>query len=76
MTILTAKCNRCGKILKSNEIYMNYDGVHHCERCHNLTELDELIREFKDTKEWLEETHIADLKDLKKQILELKAKIE
>jgi hypothetical protein len=73
--IISASCDRCEIILSEGEIYKDYDGHTFCRKCEMKNELDFLQRSYKDKMSWLKKTHLKELREIKKKMVEIKSKL-
>lgn len=73
MTI--TNCSKCNKHIKDNEIFQDHDHENYCERCYLENELKDVIREHKEKKQWLKDTHLRHLRKLEEKMSVLRMKI-
>ena len=67
---LQLKCDRCEKIGNVEEIISNYEGDF-CKKCWQTMKLANLKDEYARKEKWLKETHLKELWDLQRQIINL-----
>jgi len=72
MGLLKSKCqcDRCKKIYENGQV--DYNGYYYCERCEIKIKIESLENEKNELIEWLKETHLKELKDMKLKIKNLK----
>ena len=75
MATLKASCDVCKRIIEGH-VFEDYDGVQRCRRCYLEAELYFEEGQYKNKINWLKETHIEDLKEMKKRIVTLKKELE
>jgi len=73
---LRLKCDLCGKFGDSDAIFTGYDDIDRCLECGIKGDLSFLERDYKDSKEWLENTFLKRLRETKEEIKELRAKLK
>ena len=71
----TTNCSKCNKPIKDDEIFQDYDHENYCERCYLENELKDVIREHKEKKQWLKDTHLKHLTKLQRKMSVLRMKI-
>lgn len=76
MPIIYADCDICGKVLNTDQIFIDNAGTIYCEKCTCKAELEDAREEFHDLKVWLKNTHLKKLVDLKKTISALSEKYD
>lgn len=75
MAYIKAKCDHCNSFLLENEWNQDYDNTVLCDKCYIRDQLKTRIRERNEKMEWLERTHLKQIKELDKEISELSLKI-
>lgn len=65
------QCDVCGKTGKDSEISTDLDDIDRCSQCAISAKLLYLKRKYACKKEWLDSTHMKDLRELEKQITDL-----
>lgn len=71
---LTVKCDRCGKEGTADEVSTYAYGERDlCDSCSRIEHLADLKQQYASKMEWLETTHLKELRELEKQIAELEA---
>lgn len=68
---LQLECDRCGKVGDPSEVLTDYDGRDLCVKCSKLAELEMLKIKHQVKKQWLEECHLKDLREMEKKIHDL-----
>jgi ribosome-binding protein aMBF1 (putative translation factor) len=71
---VSATCDICGKILAKEEIFFSISepDLDYCKKCHQEAELESLQSEVKQKTEWLENTHLRTIRELKERIVVLR----
>ena len=69
------KCDGCGKVGTSDEIYTDHDGRDLCATCAQSAKLSDLKQQHASKKEWLESTHLKELRELEKQIADIEREL-
>ena len=73
--MIITNCSKCNRRIKDDEIFQDYDHENYCEKCHLENELKDTIREYKERKQWLKDTHLKHLRKLERKMNVLKMKI-
>lgn len=76
MTIPTTKCNDCGKELKLDEIYTDYDHAIRCRKCNLKNDLYYAKQAYLKLGTWLENTHLKRLAEIKTDIACIKDELK
>jgi len=75
MSILNATCDDCGRLI-GGVIYTDHDGNQRCKECSLKNRLYYLGKEHEDLEQWLKETHLAKLSQLKIRIKSMRKELE
>ena len=75
MSIIKGRCDRCGKVFNGECLERDYDGNDLCQKCIMIDELREKVSELKNKEDWLKNTHLKEVDNLKQQILILEERI-
>ena len=78
MTVVTAKCDDCEKIVEgeNGEMFPDYDGIIRCEECHIKNKISYLESGISEKESWLEECHLIPLREMKNKLENYKSKLE
>jgi hypothetical protein len=68
--VIVRKCDRCGFTGPDSEFPQSY-GEDFCAKCFKDVLLENLRRKRADKQQWLDDTHLKELKNLDDQIAEL-----
>lgn len=69
------QCDVCGKLGGAEDISTDYDGRDLCAFHAKAAHLSDLKQEHASKKEWLESTHLKNLRDLEKQIADIEREL-
>jgi len=75
MTILKASCGSCKNVIEG-QIYTDYDNLVLCRACYLNNEIRYEEECYLEKREWLKNTHIKDLKNMRAKIIKLKLKAQ
>ena len=64
-------CDGCGRIGNRDELASDYDGRQLCAICARAEKIADLKQKHAAKKEWLERTHLQELRELARQIADL-----
>lgn len=73
--IIKLQCDKCGKQGSADEIVTRYDGADLCPTCTLQSRLNILRSDLASKVEWLESTHMKEVKELETEIAYVELKL-
>lgn len=69
------KCDGCGKLGTADEIHTDHDDGDLCATCAHAAKLATMKQQHASKNEWLESTHLKELRELEKQIADIEREL-
>lgn len=76
MGTITGRCDVCNEVFDGDDLTKDYDGRDLCTKCELELNLVDIEGCYVEQRNWLMDTHIKRLREMKKEITTLKKKLK